>query len=95
MLLASRLTEIHARAVQTLPAEPAGTGREVAAGPPAPGPALGPEVHDAVSATAASAAAQIRLATVDLPTPATASQRHYAKTRSAARDVPSHQTSTA
>jgi hypothetical protein len=70
MLLASRLSEMHALGVQTLPTEPAGAG--VAAGPPAPGPALGPEVHDAASATIPSATTQIRLTTADLPAPPTA-----------------------
>jgi hypothetical protein len=68
MLLASRLSEMHALGVQALSAEPAGTGGEVAAGPPAPGPA----VHDAASATAPSATTQIRLTTTDLRAPATA-----------------------
>ncbi len=65
MLLASRLSEMHASAVQTLSAEPAGTGGEAAAGPPAPEP----EVHDAASATTPNAATQIRLTTADLPLP--------------------------
>ena len=69
MLCASRLSEMHALEVQTLPAEPAGTGGRVAAGPPAPGPALEPEVHDAASATTPSATTQIRLTTTDLPAP--------------------------
>src|SRR5690349_15652102 len=69
MLLASRLSEMHALEAQTLPAEPAGTGGRVAAGPPAPGPVLEPEVHDAASATAPSATTQIRLTTADLPAP--------------------------
>jgi hypothetical protein len=72
MLLASRLSEMHARAVQTLSAEPAGTGGVVAAGLPAFGPALEPEVHDAASATTPSATTQIRLTTADLPAPTTA-----------------------
>jgi hypothetical protein len=72
MLLASRLSEMHALEVQTLPAEPAGTGGRVAAGPPAPGPVLEPEVHDAASATTPSATTQIRLTTADLPAPPTA-----------------------
>src|SRR5690242_10213279 len=75
MLLASRLTETHARAVQGLSAEPADTGGRVAARPPAPGPPLDPEVHDAASATTPNATTQIRLTTADLPAPATASQR--------------------
>jgi hypothetical protein len=70
MLLASRLSEMHAPGVQTLPAEPADAG--VAAGPPAPGPALEPEVHDAASATTPNATTQIRLTTADLPAPPTA-----------------------
>ena len=76
MLRASRLTEMHARGAQALPAEPAGADGEAAAAPPAPGAALQPERHDAASATAANAATQIRLATTDLPAPAAASQRH-------------------
>ena len=69
MLLASRLSEMHALGVQTLPAEPAGAGGGVAAGPPASGPAPQPEVHDAASATTPSATTQIRLTTADLPAP--------------------------
>ena len=38
MLSASRLSEMHVLAVQTLSAEAAGTGGRVAAGPPAAGP---------------------------------------------------------
>jgi len=64
MLPASRLSEVHARGAQALPAEPAGGG-EVAAGPPA----SGPEVHDAASATVPNATTQIRLTTTDLPLP--------------------------
>jgi hypothetical protein len=66
MLCASRLSAL---GVQTLLAEPAGTGGGVAAGPPAPGPALQPEMHDAASASAPSAATQIRLLTANLPLP--------------------------
>jgi hypothetical protein len=69
MLSASRLSEMHARAVQTLSAEAAGTGGRVAAGPPAPGPPQ-PQMHDAASAAAPSAATQIRLLTANLPAPA-------------------------
>jgi hypothetical protein len=69
MLCASRLSEMQAPGVQTLPAEPADTGGRVAAGPPAPGPAREPEVHDAARATAPSATTQIRLTTADLPAP--------------------------
>src|SRR5690349_7481013 len=69
MLLASRLSEMHALEAQTLPAEPADTGGGVAAGPPAPGPAREPEVHDAARATTPSATTQIRLTTADLPLP--------------------------
>jgi hypothetical protein len=72
MLLASRLSEMHASAVQTLSAEPAGTGGGAAAGLPASGPALEPEVHDAASATTPNATTQIRLTTADLPAPTTA-----------------------
>src|SRR5215469_3494549 len=56
MLRASRPSETHALAVQTLPAEPA------AAGPP-----LQPQTHDAASAITPSATAQIRLATANHP----------------------------
>src|SRR5690349_5669142 len=70
MLPASRLTETHARAAQTRPAEPAGEAAEL----PAPGPAAEPEVHDAASVMTPNAATQIRLPTTDLPAPA---QRHY------------------
>ena len=72
MLLASRLSETHALEAQTRPAEPADTRGGVAAGPPAPGPALEPEVHDAASATTPNATTQIRLTTADLPAPPTA-----------------------
>ena len=91
MLRASPLSEMHALEVQTLPAEPAGTGGRVAAGPPAPGPALEPEVHDAASATTPSATTQIRLTTADLPTPP---QRDKAAkpVPSGAREIPFHQT---
>jgi len=67
MACASRLSEMHALGVQTLPAEPATAGGRVAAGPPAPGPPLQPQMHDAASAAAPSAAAQIRLITANLP----------------------------
>jgi hypothetical protein len=70
MLRASRLSEMHALEVQILPAEPAGAGGRVAAGPPAPGPPPQPEMHDAASAAAPSAATQIRLLTANLPLPA-------------------------
>jgi hypothetical protein len=60
---------MHALEVQPLPAEPAGTGGRVAAGPPGPGPAREPEVHDAARATTPSATIQIRLTTADLPLP--------------------------
>jgi hypothetical protein len=72
MVLASRLSETHPLGVQTLPAEPAGTGGGVTAGPPAFGPAPQPAVHDAASATTPSATTQIRLTTADLPAPTTA-----------------------
>ena len=72
MLCASRLSEMHPLGVQGLPAEPA-AGR-VAAGPPAPGLAPGPAVHDAASATTPNATTQIRLATADLPAPGATSQ---------------------
>jgi hypothetical protein len=72
MLLASRLSEMHALGVQTLSAEPVGTGGRAAAGPPALGPALEPDVHDAASATTPNATTQNRLTTADLPAPITA-----------------------
>ena len=72
MLLASRLSEMHALTAQTLPAEPAGTGGGVAAGPRAFGPPLQPQTHDAASAATPSATTQIRLTTADLPAPPTA-----------------------
>ena len=72
LLPASRLSEMQARGVQTLPAEPAGISGEVAAGPPAYGPALHPGVHDAASAATPNAPTQIRLTTADLPAPTTA-----------------------
>src|SRR5690348_8426811 len=87
MLLASRPTETHARAAQTLPAEPPGPDGEAAARPPAPGPALDPEVHDAASATTANAATQTRLTTTDLPAPASA----QSPPRPGAWDIPFHQ----
>jgi hypothetical protein len=72
MLLASRLSEMHALEVQTLPAEPADADGGVAAGPPASGPPPQPEMQDAASVTTPSAPTQIRLTTADLPAPPTA-----------------------
>jgi hypothetical protein len=67
MLLASRLSETHPLEVQTLSAEPAGTGGRVAAGPPAPGPPPQPQMHDAASAATPSATTQTRLTTAKPP----------------------------
>jgi hypothetical protein len=89
MLRASRLSEMHALEVQTLPAEPAGGG--VAAGPPAPGPPPQPETQDAASATTPSATTQIRLTTADLPAPPRL-DRAAKPVPSGARQVPFHQT---
>ncbi len=89
MLLASRLSEMHARGAQALPAEPAAGG--VAAGPPAPGPAPGPEVHAAASATTPSATTQIRLATANLPALPAAWQSCEASPLSGAREILFHQ----
>src|SRR5690349_2511245 len=69
MLLASRLSEMHARGAQALPAEPAGAGGGVAAGPPAVGPPPQPDRQDAASAITPSATTPIRLATANLPAP--------------------------
>ena len=69
MLCASLLSEMHALGVQTLPAEAAGTGGRAGAGP-ASGPPPQPQMHDAASAAAPSAATQIRLLTANLPLPA-------------------------
>src|SRR5260370_10742771 len=79
MVRASRVSELHEGEVGTRSAEPADTGGGVAAGPPAFGPALEPEVQDAASATTPNATTQIRLTTADLPAPPTACQRYYAK----------------
>src|SRR5437667_6105070 len=68
MLRASRLSEMHARGVQTLSAETVGAGG-VAAGPPVSGPPPQPQMHDAASAAAPSATAQIWLLTANLPAP--------------------------
>ncbi len=86
MLRASRLSETHALAVQTRSAEPAGVGGW-AAGPPAAGPPLQPQMHDAASATTPSAATQIRLATANLPALPAAWQSHEASRLWAAREV--------
>src|SRR5215471_16935883 len=67
MLCASRLSETHARGVQTLSAEP-----------PVAGPPLQPQTHHPASATTPSATPQIRLATVNLPAAPAAWQSHEA-----------------
>jgi hypothetical protein len=92
MLRASRLSEMHALAVQTLSAEPAGVSGRVAAGPAASGPPLQPEMHDAASAAAPSAATQIRLITANLPAPRSPAELR-SQYPSGAMEVPFHQTS--
>src|SRR5579871_3708277 len=91
MLLASRLSEMHARGAQPLPAEPVGAGGGVAAGPPAVGPPPQPERQDAASAITPSATTPIRLATASLPA---AWQNCEASPLSGAREVSFHQAST-
>src|SRR5690349_9341461 len=94
MLLASRLSEMHARGAQALPAEPAGAGGGVAAGPPAVGPPPQPDRQDAASAITPSATTPIRLATANLPAPPAAWQSCEASPLSGAREVSFHQAST-
>ena len=90
MLLASRLSEMHALGVQTLSAEPADACGGVAAGPPAFGPPPQPEMQDAASVTTPSATTQIRLTTADLPAPPPQLDRAAKPVPSGAREVPFH-----
>src|SRR6266571_3878854 len=61
--------------------------RRLGCRPPAAGPPLQPQMHDAASATTPSAATQIRLATANLPALPAAWQSHEASPLWAAREV--------